>query len=170
VRRSPRDAAGTPDRRLVRRAEARWGAPDEFLALVADRDAEYRLTLREVVHGWQIGASTETEDDGLGAVSGCLFFDVRIYLTTIGDFLASCDCRPGGSSRSSRGFAGIWGRHFGSLDDVGVWLAEVRSTLDDGRAPEALDRAAGVALAHAHGLIGLLDLDAARQPASTGTA
>lgn len=164
-------AASPPSWHLARRAEARWGAPDELLAIVPDQDAGYHLSRHQVVHAWEIGGATDTRTDHVETTDGAdEGFDVRIYLTATGDLVASCEacraCSPVGSRRT----AGIWGRHFGSLDEVGAWLGEIRSTLDEARMRTALDRAAATTLAHAHGIMTLLERDTARHPLSALTA
>jgi len=146
--------------RLAGHAKARWGPPDEFFALVSDRAAGHRMSLREVVYGWQIGSGTALDESGDPQVPQRLCFDVRIYLTTLGDLLGSCDCRPLQLGVRFDRQGGIWGRHFASLGEVEAWLAEVRDALDG---PAAIERAAASALHRAHAMLAQLEGEAERR-------
>ena len=154
---------------LAGHAKVRWGPPDEFFALVSDRVAGHRMSLREVVSGWQIGSGTALDDGGGPQVPQGLCFEVRIYLTTLGDLLGSCDCRPLRRGVGSDRQDGIWGRHFASLEEVEAWLAEVRDALDGASGPAALERASASALHRAHAMLARLEREAERPPPPDAT-
>lgn len=133
-------------------AVRRLGAPRQLWLLTVDAASGYG---REGVRAWQIGWSGASRRRQHAGRRGRAF-DLRIYLATDGQLLATVDDGQAEGEPMARGGEAVWGRDFGTLDEVRRWLAEMQQVLERGAAAAAFHEAAVAVVSRARHMLAVL--------------